>query len=86
MIDTGRAVQDMQLAAWNNGIGSGVFSGFKEEEVRRDFDIPSDLRPTMAVGCGYPAKKIVGKKNRKPLADLAYIDKFSNAFDLKKPA
>ncbi len=84
LIDTGRAVQDMQLAAWNNGVGSGVYSGFKEEAMRLDFGIPDELRPTMVVGFGYPVKKIIGKKNRKPLAELAHIDKFGNKFDPKK--
>src|SRR5881397_1697288 len=39
LIDTGRAVQDMQLAAWNNGVGSGIYTGVKEENMRRDFAI-----------------------------------------------
>ncbi len=86
LIDTGRAVQDMQLAAWSNGIVSCVYSGFKDDDMRRDFAIPSELRPTMAVGFGYPTKKILGKKNRKPLTELAYVDKFGNTFDQKKLA
>src|SRR5919201_6073977 len=39
MIDAGRVLQDMQLAAWNHGVGSGLFTGIKEEKLRNDFGI-----------------------------------------------
>ena len=29
MIDVGRALQSMQLAAWNFGVGSGLFTGMR---------------------------------------------------------
>ncbi len=84
LIDTGRAVQDMQLAAWNSGVASGIYTGVKEENMKRDFGIPKELRPTAVVSFGYPFKKTVGKKNRKALAELAHLDKFGNKFDSKK--
>ncbi|HEV2119840.1 MAG TPA: nitroreductase family protein [Candidatus Bathyarchaeia archaeon] len=84
LIDTGRAVQQMQLSAWNSGVLSGVYTGIKEEAMRRDFGFPTDLKPTMIVGFGYPVKKIVGKKNRMPISELAFLDKFGNKFDPKK--
>ena len=84
LIDTGRAVQQMQLSAWNSGVVSGVYTGIKEEAMRKDFGFPADIRPTMVVGFGFPVKKIVGKKDRMPLAELAFIDKFGNKFDPKK--
>jgi len=84
LIDTGRAVQDMQLAAWNSGVTSRIYTGFKEERMRKDFAIPKELSPTAVVGFGYPAKKILGRKNRRPLAELAFLDKFGNTFDPKK--
>src|SRR5260370_2601032 len=85
LIDTGRAVQQMQLSAWNSGVISGVYTGIKEEAMRKDFGFPADIKPTMVVGFGYPVKKIVGKKNRIPISELAFIDKFGNKFDPKKP-
>ncbi len=84
LIDTGRAVQDMQLAAWNSGVTSGIYTGFKEENMRKDFRIPAELKPTAAVGFGYPVKKLAGKKSRMPLAEIASLDKFGNRFDPKK--
>ena len=84
LIDTGRAVQQMQLSAWNNGVISGVYTGIKEDAMRKDFGYPPDVKPTMVVAFGYPVKKIVGKKDRVPVSDLAFIDKFGNKFDPKK--
>ena len=47
MIDAGRAVQDMQLAAWNYGVSSCLFTGVQEEKLRSDFGIPKELNPTI---------------------------------------
>ena len=84
LIDSGRAVQDMQLAAWDQGVISGLYTGFKEDRMRRDFAIPDELKPTVVVGFGYPTMKILGKKNRRPLSELAFVDKYGNKFDPKK--
>jgi nitroreductase len=81
-IDAGRALQDMQLAAWNQGIGSGIFTGVKEDKLRKDFAIPDNMDITAVVGFGYPKEKITGnKKNRKPLKEIAFGEKYGN--DLK---
>jgi nitroreductase len=74
----------MQLSAWNTGVISGVYTGIKEDAMRKDFGFPADIKPTMVVGFGYPVKKIVGKKDRMPLSEVAFIDKFGNKFDPKK--
>jgi nitroreductase len=80
MIDAGRVVQDMQLAAWNYGIASCLFTGVQEEKLRRDFNIPKHLNPTIIVGFGFSAKEIIGKrKNRLPLDELIYHEKYGNA-------
>ncbi len=84
LIDAGRAVQDMELTAWNSGVASCIYTGVKEEGMRRDFGIPKELRPTAGIGFGYPSKKLLGKKSRKPLVELAHINKFGNKFDPRK--
>jgi nitroreductase len=80
LIDAGRVIQNMQLAAWNQGVGSGLFTGIKEAELRNDFGIPQDLSPTVVVGFGYPARKLGGKrKNRLPLNELIYYEKYGKS-------
>jgi nitroreductase len=76
-IDAGRVVQDMQLAAWNLGVGSGIFTGVSEGPLRRDYAIPDDMKVAAILGFGYPKKKVKGnKKNRKPLEEIAFSEKF----------
>jgi nitroreductase len=83
MIDAGRVLQNMQLAAWNRGIASGLFTGVKEEKVRSDFGIPKDLNITLVIGFGYPAGNLASrKKGRVPLRDLVYYGKYGNPMTL----
>lgn len=77
MIDAGRLAQNMQLAAWNRGVASGLFTGVKENDLRRDFEIPNELSITIIVGFGYPARKLTGrKKDRLPIGELVYYGKY----------
>jgi nitroreductase len=80
LIDAGRVLQNMQLAAWNNEVGSGLFTGVREEKFRSDFGIPMELSPTVIVGFGYPAMELTGKrKNRLPLNKLVYYEKYGDS-------
>lgn len=78
LLDAGRAAQDMQLAAWGRGVASGLFTGVKDRELRRDFGIPDQMSATAVVAFGYPAKKIAGKKSRRPLSELAYRGRYGS--------
>lgn len=80
LIDAGRVVQDMQLAAWNHGVVSCVFTGVKEEKLRQDFGIPNELSPSIIVGFGYPVRKLAGRtKNRIRLDELVFYEKYGNS-------
>ena len=80
LIDAGRVLQNMQLAAWNHEVGSGLFTGIMEEKLRSDFGIPNELSPTIIVGFGYPARKLTGKsKKRLPLDKLVYYEKYGSS-------
>jgi nitroreductase len=84
-LDAGRAIQDMQLAAWEEGIVSCIFTGINEPAMRRDFAIPDDFEIGVGCGFGYPAFKVTGrKKNRAPLEEIAFLDKFGNPLTLKQ--
>jgi len=80
LIDAGRVLQNMQLASWNDGVGSGLFTGIMEEKLRSDFGIPKEMSPTIIVGFGYPLNELTGKrKNRLPLYELVYNEKYGNS-------
>ncbi len=82
LLDAGRVSQDMELAAWNYGVVSCVFTGFDMRALGRDFGIPEELNPSVIIGFGYPVRKIVGKKNRKPLAELAFLEKYGKRLEI----
>ena len=81
MIDAGRAVQDMQLTAWDHGVVSGVFTGIKQAEFKRDFGVPEDFSATIVAGFGYPQKKLRGRKKRKSLSEVAFLERYGNKLD-----
>jgi nitroreductase len=78
--DGGRALQDMELAAWNFGVASGMFTGIREPDLRRDFNIPQNLKIAVVLGFGYPAKKLKGKKSRKPIEEIVSLESYGKSF------
>jgi nitroreductase len=81
LIDAGRAAQDMQLTAWDHGVTSCLYTGIKQSDIHRDFGIPEELTVTIVVGFGYPKRKILGRKKRKPLSEVAFLEKYGNSIE-----
>jgi nitroreductase len=81
-IDAGRVLQDMQLAAWNFGVVSRPYTGMRIGEMRADFKIPENLNPTAVLGFGYPTRKIIGKKSRRPLGEIAFLEEYGKTLVL----
>src|SRR3982751_3160866 len=50
MIDAGRVLQNMQLAAWDYGIGSGLYTIVDDSKLKDDFKIPAELYPSVILG------------------------------------
>lgn len=81
LLDAGRAVQDMQLTAWDNGVASGMYTGIRHSELSSDLGIPEGLRPTVVVAFGFPAKELKGSKTRRPLQDVAFLERYGGKLD-----
>ena len=79
IFDAGRAVQDMELTAWDAGVASGMFTGFKVPELKKELGIPDGFAPVAAIGFGYPVRTLKGRKKRKPLAELAFLARFGGS-------
>ena len=77
-LDAGRAITYMQLAAWERGVASRIYTGYDEARMRREYNIPSNMHITAVVGFGYPKRKIIGRKSRLPLSEIAYSGKYGN--------
>ncbi len=80
-IDAGRAAQDMQLTAWDHGVATGLYTGIKQADVRHDFGVPDELNSTIVVAFGYPRRKLLGKKNRRPLSEVAFLERYGNSIE-----
>jgi nitroreductase len=79
--DASRAIQSMALAAWSEGVASG-WAGFGGlEALKPVLGIPDTLDVFAIVPLGYPDQAVgQGKKNRKPLADVAHRERFGTPF------
>ena len=75
-LDAGRALQDMQLAAWNFGVASRLYTGVRADGMVKDFGVPLRMETTVVVGFGYPRRRVLGRKSRIALRDLAFEDRY----------
>ena len=79
--DTSRAMQSMMLTAWAEGIGSNWVGFHGLEAVKPLLNIPDELEVIAILPFGYPAKAVgQGKKQRKPLAEVAHRERFGQPF------
>ena len=84
--DAGRAVQNMVLAAWDQGVGSCVTALHDEKSAREVLKIPESFDIQVAVAFGYPSpagegpfhrfirEKVLRITGRRPLSELVYYE------------
>src|SRR5581483_11919866 len=79
--DASRAIQDMILTAWAQGIGSN-WVGFQNlQQVKPVLGIPDEIDVLAIVPFGYPVKTLgKGNKKRKPLGEVAHREKWGQPF------
>jgi nitroreductase len=79
--DGSRAIQSMMLTAWSEGVGSNWVGFMGLTEVKPLLGIPQDLDVLAIIPFGYPARPVgKGRKNRKPLPEVAHRERFAQAF------
>ena len=80
--DGSRAIQSMVLAAWSEGVGSNWVGFLGFEEVKTLLGIPPAMDVLAILPFGYPQEAIGrGKKNRKPLSEVAHRGRFGQPFE-----
>jgi len=80
-IDGTRATQDMMLAAWEAGVGSNWVGNVNQPPIKELLNIPQDRMILTIIPLGYPTQRVgAGIKNRKPLGEVAYAEKFGTPF------
>ncbi len=80
--DSGRAAQNMMLAAWNDGIGSCLASMHRELDTKAALGVPDHLRLQHIISFGYPlpadqSSPVVKKRSRKPLSEMVMQEKWT---------
>jgi nitroreductase len=71
----------MMLTAWSEGVGSNWIGFGGIDGVPNLLDIPAELDVLAIVSFGYPVDAVGrGKKNRKPLGEIAYRERFGQPF------
>ncbi len=80
--DSGRAAQNMMLAAWNDGVGSCIASMHHEDDCKAVLGVPKELRLQHIISFGYPLpgdQSIPGvqKRRRKPLDEIVMQERWS---------
>ncbi len=79
--DASRAVQNMVLTAWSEGVGSNWVGFHGLDDLKPLLGIPAELDVFAVLPMGYPADKLgAGKKNRKPFDEVVYHGKYGGKF------
>ncbi len=80
--DASRAIQSMTLTAWAEGLGSNWVGFNKLESIKALLGIPDELDVLAVLPFGYPTADIGrGKKQRKPLGEIASRERFGQPFE-----
>ncbi len=89
--DSGRAIQNMMLAAWGDGVGSCIASMHRQADAKKVLEIPEALNLVQVVAFGYPQpdvepmiegrplRAVLATTGRKPLSEIVSVDKWGNA-------
>lgn len=64
--DSGRAAQNMMLAAWASGIGSCIASMHREDDAKAALGVPKEMRLEHVISFGYPAPQPAEALEGKP--------------------
>jgi nitroreductase len=79
--DASRAVQNMILTAWSDGVGSNWVGFGPLPEVEKLLGVPETHWALAVCPFGYPEATIGrGRKNRKPLGKVASRERFGTPF------
>jgi nitroreductase len=86
--DLGAANENMFLEAFNQGLIMHEMGGFDVQKARQTFDVPDDYEIGIMIAIGYqdtyhvlPERlrhKVFTPRERKPLSEIAFIEKIGN--------
>ena len=84
-LDAGRALQQMELVAWDEGLGTCFVGirGEQQQEVKTLLGIPDELELVTVLPFGYRIARPPGAGTpRKPLSEIAHGERFGQSLSL----
>lgn len=66
LFDAGQAAAYMQLAAWEQGVGSCLVTSYNRQGVRDLLQFPEDIHVRIAIAFGYPAPEGQTRRSSRP--------------------
>ena len=81
-LDAGRALQQMELVAWSEGLGTCFVGirGEQQDEVKRLLGIPEDMELITVLPFGYRIMRPAGTGTpRKPMGEITHGERFGEA-------
>ena len=81
MYDAGAATENMFLEAFNQGLVMHEMAGFDTEKAREVFEIPDGFVPAAMIAVGYLEAGEEGESARKPLAEIAFANRFGQPLE-----
>jgi nitroreductase len=75
-VDVAIAMQDLALAAWEEGLGTCWVGAFREDDVKKALGIPPNIRVVAMMPLGYPAEEKGPVSNRKSLEEIIRYDRW----------
>ncbi len=75
-VDTALAMQNLMLAAWEEGLGTCWVSSFNENDLKAMLGIPEHIRVLAITPLGYPAERKGPVRDRKPLGEIIHYERW----------
>jgi nitroreductase len=83
-LDAGRAIQQMELMAWSEGLGTcfvGLRAAEQQQSIKQLLGIPETMELITVLPFGYrPEGPRAPGTLRKPMAEIAHSEKFGTAY------
>ena len=86
-LDAGRALQQMELLAWSEGLGTcfvGLPLAHQQQQIKALLGIPTGMDLITVLPFGYRPEGVTGRlksKRRKPLSGIAHRGRFGERYE-----
>ena len=79
--DAARAIENMILTAWAEGVGTCYVGGIDRDAVKELLGVPEEMELITVMPFGFPTDdSLAGGKRRKPLEEIAFRERFGQPY------